>query len=372
MGGEVSKALVQGWDLTTLGSICSISGGSGFPRKYQGKTGLPILFIKVSDMNASGNETYIHTSANTVDRGLLKIMKAKTHKEGSVIFPKVGAALLTNKRRILVRDSAVDNNIMTVFPHQVDKGFLYQWFLTLDFGEYVQSGALPSVNQATVSDITIPLPPLPEQKKIAEILSSVDKAIQSTQALIDQTQKIKKGLLQQLLTKGIGHTKFKQTEIGEIPESWEVVNLEEIALVERGKFSIRPRNNPLYYGGDIPFVQTGDISKSNGVLKSFSQTLNDKGLQVSKMFPAQIILITIAANIGDVAMTTFPVACPDSLVAISPKNNINNLWLISFLQTKKEFLESKATQNAQKNINLQTLKPLRIPLPPDHEQQKMA
>lgn len=76
----------------------------------------------------------------------------------------------------------------------------------------------------------LPFPPLPEQKKIAAILSSVDEAIQATQAVIEQTRRVKEGLLQDLLTRGIGrggrpHTRFKQTEIGEIPESWEVQKL---------------------------------------------------------------------------------------------------------------------------------------------------
>jgi type I restriction enzyme S subunit len=82
--------------------------------------------------------------------------------------------------------------------------------------------------------IQFPLPPLPEQKKIADILSCVDEAIASTQAVIDQTRKVKQGLLQQLLTRGIGHTKFKESAIGKIPETWEVKPLQEIAIVQTG------------------------------------------------------------------------------------------------------------------------------------------
>ncbi|BAY65217.1 restriction modification system DNA specificity domain protein [Calothrix brevissima NIES-22] len=74
----------------------------------------------------------------------------------------------------------------------------------------------------------IPLPPLSEQKKIAEILSSVDEAIASTQAVIDQTRKVKQGLLQQLLTRGIGHTKFKESAIGQIPENWKLIELKQL------------------------------------------------------------------------------------------------------------------------------------------------
>ena len=76
----------------------------------------------------------------------------------------------------------------------------------------------------------VPLPPLREQKKIAAILSSVDEAIQATQAVIEQTRRVKEGLLQDLLTKGIGHTRFKQTEIGEIPEGWDLCSLSALLV----------------------------------------------------------------------------------------------------------------------------------------------
>ena len=157
-----------------------------------------------------------------------------------------------------------------------------------------------------------------------------------------------------------------------VPNGWEVRNLENLASVERGKFSARPRNDPKYYGGEIPFVQTGDIAGAKTYLKSYSQTLNEEGLKVSRLFPKDTILITIAANIGDVAITSFDVACPDSLVAIQPKEGTNVIWLYFYLETCQKELDGQATQNAQKNINLQVLRPLEVLTPPLPEQQKIA
>lgn len=128
-----------------------------------------------------------------------------------------------------------------------------------------------------------------------------------------------------------------------------------------------------YFGGNIPFVQTGDIGAANTYLTCYSQTLNEDGLKVSKLFPKNSILITIAANIGDTAITTFDVACPDSVVAIQPfKDKADYFWLKMVLETCKDDLDSKSTQNAQKNINLQVLKPLLIRTPPLPEQKKIA
>ncbi|WP_394144822.1 restriction endonuclease subunit S [Vibrio atypicus] len=157
-----------------------------------------------------------------------------------------------------------------------------------------------------------------------------------------------------------------------VPNGWSIKTLENLATVERGKFSARPRNDPKYYGGEIPFVQTGDIASAKTYLSSFSQTLNEDGLKVSRIFPKNSILITIAANIGDTAITSFDVACPDSLVGIQPKQGTDCFWLNSFLETCKDDLDGKATQNAQKNINLQVLKPLEILTPPLPEQRKIA
>lgn len=158
-----------------------------------------------------------------------------------------------------------------------------------------------------------------------------------------------------------------------IPDGWNFRALEDIADVKRGKFSVRPRNDPRYFGGATPFVQTGDVVSAQKYLTRFNQTLNDEGVAVSKVFPTGTILITIAANIGDTAITVFPVACPDSVVGIEPKaDHADAEWLNAILETKKADLEAQAPQNAQKNINLEVLKPLQVLTPPYPEQRQIA
>ena len=146
---------------------------------------------------------------------------------------------------------------------------------------------------------------------------------------------------------------YKQTEVGVIPEDWGVSPLGELALIERGKFSARPRNDPRYFGGDIPFIQTGDVSSSTGLINKFTQTLNIEGLAVSKLFPKETLFFTIAANIGDVGISDFEVACPDSLVAIKTKLFINKKWLFHELSNRKNSFKLLASPGAQLNINLE-------------------
>jgi type I restriction enzyme S subunit len=149
--------------------------------------------------------------------------------------------------------------------------------------------------------------------------------------------------------------------------------LGSICKIERGKFTARPRNDPKYYGGNIPFIQTGDVSNSNGVIKKHSQTLNELGLRVSKRFPAGTLFMTIAANIGDIAVTEFDTACPDSLVAILPSNAVHQSWLYHELKRNKLKFQVIASSNAQSNLNLEKITPFLIPLPPTlAEQQAIA
>ena len=132
---------------------------------------------------------------------------------------------------------------------------------------------------------------------------------------------------------------YKQTEVGVIPENWEVKPFQSLATIERGKFTARPRNDPKYYGGEIPFIQTGDVTNSRGWIKTYQQTLNPEGLKVSKLFPRGTLFFTIAANIGDVGFASFATACPDSLVSITPARGIDKHWLAHELGNRKPLFE---------------------------------
>jgi type I restriction enzyme S subunit len=117
-----------------------------------------------------------------------------------------------------------NNDVDKVFLlHLLSEGRTIQWATDNSAGT-----KMPRTSWKALGELKVYLPPLAEQRKIAEILSSVDEAIVATEAVIEQTRKVKEGLLQELLTKGIGHTRFKQTKIGEIPESWEVKRLGDV------------------------------------------------------------------------------------------------------------------------------------------------
>ncbi|WP_210708638.1 restriction endonuclease subunit S [Maribacter dokdonensis] len=158
----------------------------------------------------------------------------------------------------------------------------------------------------------------------------------------------------------------------EFDGEWKKKKLGEISKIERGKFSPRPRNNPIYYNGSIPFVQTSDVVNSKGKILSYSQTLNEKGLAVSKRFKKGSILITIAANIGYAGVLQIDMACPDSLIGLSCKENVYNYFLNYLLQIEQPKMDYLAVAAAQKNINIEFLKPYLFNIPSLPEQHKIA
>lgn len=161
------------------------------------------------------------------------------------------------------------------------------------------------------------------------------------------------------------------TQLLAIKSKYPAQKLENIAAINRGRFSHRPRNDPDFYDGNYPFIQTGDIvsaSEKYGNIK-YSQTLNEKGLKTSKLFSKNRILITIAANIGDTAILRYSACFPDSVVSIMPKNNLINLeYLHYYLKFIRNYLINLAPQSAQKNINLQQLSPILVAIPPKNIQ----
>ena len=146
-----------------------------------------------------------------------------------------------------------------------------------------------------------------------------------------------------------------------------VFKLSEVVNMKRGRFGHRPRNDPKFYNGEYPFIQTGDIVKASkkGGQIPYSQTLNELGLKTSRLFEEKAIIITIAANIGDTAILDYPACFPDSLIAMTPKeeDKLQLEYLNVYFKFLKNYLNDLAPQAAQKNINYQQLAPTPIVVP---------
>ena len=310
-----------------------------------------------------------------------KITKKALEETNLTVIPK-GSILVSTRAPVgyvaVLREEGAFNQgckgLVAKTTNEICSEF-YCYYL-LKMKHYLQSlsggSTFKELSKGMLERFYVPFLSFKEQLRIVEVLSVVDLAIQKTDEIIAKTERLKRGLMQTLLTKGIGHKKFKETPIGKIPKTWQVMRLKEVATVQRGKFAHRPRNDPRFYGGKIPFIQTGDIARASGIIKEYSQTLNEEGLKISKLFKKGTIVISIAGNIGDVGILGFDACFPDSVVGISVGNKINKLFLMYLLQYFKHELSGKAPRSTQKNINLQILESLKIPVPPLSEQEKIA
>lgn len=189
------------WPKFTLGDICTFKGGDGFRENLQGRSSGDFPFIKVSDLMLDGNKKHLVNAQNWVTKLELHQLRATLHPRGAVVFAKVGAALKLNRRRILTRPTAIDNNMMVAIPDldQINPDFLYFFLSIQDLGRFSQEGAVPSVNQRHLSLIPINLPPLSEQHKITDILKTWDEAIEKLAALYATKARQLKGLTTRLI-----------------------------------------------------------------------------------------------------------------------------------------------------------------------------
>jgi type I restriction enzyme S subunit len=261
--------------------------------------------------------------------------------------------------------------------------------------------SIPQLTVPTVRTLSIPLPPLPEQRaivaKIEELFSDLENGKQQLLTAQEQLKVYRQSLLKAAfegrLTKRLNcdeddlndeHDSKKKPGLqnhdnqanhinhssDNLPKGWKVESLKGICEINRGKSKHRPRNDPSLYGGKYPFIQTGDIRNANGgYISTYSQTYSEKGLQQSKLWPKGTLCITIAANIGETAILKFEACFPDSVVGLVCNESIILIkYLNYFFISHKSKLEELAPATAQKNINVDILEKVSVPYPLLEEQ----
>lgn len=159
------------WATIPLHKVASLESGFGFPRDYQGDEEQEFPFFRVSDMNIPGNEVFMENHSNTVSASILKELGARAFPAGTVIFPKIGAAIATEKKRILTKPATYDNNVMGAVPRPgTNPKFLYFWFLRLKLAEQANPGHVPSIRKSVMEEIPFPVVTPSEQGRIVELL----------------------------------------------------------------------------------------------------------------------------------------------------------------------------------------------------------
>ncbi len=235
-----------------------------------------------------------------------------------------------------------------------------------------QGSTIKGIIREGLGSIKIPLPPVAEQEKIAEILSTVDGALEKVDALITRTERFKKGLMQELLTKGIGHERFKDSEVGRIPEEWEVVRLGDIGEVCTGKTP--STSNDAYWNGKIQFITPGDILDTKYVYNTKRHVTSEGANQVGKILPKDTVLtVCIGSTIGKTAVTHTKCITNQQINAVICKYDFANSHYVYYaLSFREKLLKSYSGVAAVPIIKKSLFECFKLPLPPLPEQQKIA
>lgn len=267
--------------------------------------------------------------------------------------------IMLSKRGFLSSTMAV----LTPDERYFQKRFFF-YFLKSKESEFKKAAngtTIPHLDQEIVFETRYHIPEISEQESITNYLDTQSEKINRFI--------IKKERFIELLKEQKNITVFSLIHLEGIKNNYPQRRIKSFSKILRGKFSHRPRNDERLYDGQYPFIQTGEVSQANKYIIKYRQTLNELGYSVSKEFPKGTLCLTIAANVGDVAILDFSACFPDSIVGIVPNTEVDLDFLYYALKSLKTKLISEATLTTQYNLNVERIGPIRIPLP-DIENQK--
>ena len=297
------------WPHVPLGDVCVVQSGSGFPKEYQGKTNEQFPFLKVSDMNLPGNHIYITEWNNSVSSISLQKLKAKIAPSGSIIFPKIGAAIATNKKRILTKPSVFDNNVMGLIPKEnILSKFLYYVLLSIDLSDWASDSSLPSIRKSTIELFTIPLPPLEVQQEIVDEIEGYQKVIDGARQVVENY-------------KPVIH----------IDPAWPLVKLGEVFINSRE--TLEPNKET----GPIKYLSLANIESGSGKIIGDLDTEISDIKSTKKIYqPGDILYGKLRPNLNKVYLSDHKGICSTDILVLRKANeNVVPAFFLSILLSKE-------------------------------------
>lgn len=372
--------LPSGWETKNLGDCCRISGRIGF----RGYTVDDIVSkgqgaISFSPSNISNNkltykkctylswEKYEESPEIKIENGDILLVKTGSTFGKTAFVENLPEPATLNPQVVVLKDITVENKFLAYL-------MAYDT-IQRQINTFVVGGAMPTLSQRAVASFVVPLPKCQdEQKKIAEILTSVDKVIELTEIEIEKLKNLKKGMMQDLLTKGIGHTKFKDSPIGKIPESWEVETIGTVGEKFVGG-GTPPREVKEYYNGDIPWLTVKDLAENDFYKSTSEEKITKKAIKdsSSNLIEEKNIIVSTRMGLGRGVINTCPMAINQDMRAIYlKKDKITNEFFLQWYKANSEKVIGLGSGSTVKGITLDLLKGINIFLPPINEQNKIV
>jgi len=354
----------------SLSEVCRVEAGAGFPLEYQGLKNQEFPFFKVGDMNSEGNEKEMHVFGHSISEETRKKLGAIAFPAGTIVFPKIGAAIATNKKRILVKPSCVDNNVMALIPSEnLLSDYLFYLLQKKDLSEFANTGNPPSIRQTTIEEWVIPLPPLPEQRRIADLLSRADRL----RRLRRVGDTLSASLLQSVFLEMFGEPKAN-------PKGWYYFELDKLKLyISDGNYSSKYPRADEFVSKGIPFIRANNLKNHTVIWDDMRFITPEKHEYLQKgHIRTDDLLITTRGNIGLVGLV--PSDFDDAninaqLVLIRCKGTKLNprylLWVLEMPSIREQF-DYLQTGTALQQLPVGNLIQLEIPVPPLSEQEQFA
>ena len=342
-----------------LDEIADVVAGDPAPQDPEAFAPDGPLFVRMQDVGSHHLNSALSASKDRLNSDWLAKRRLRLFPKDSILIPKSGASVNLNHRAKLATDAYVVSHLAIVIPNRakVDPDYLFWWSVRYDPRDQVQVTSLPSLKLSTLKEAEVSLPLLDEQRWIADILNRASRIGH----LRSQANRHLREFTSALFVKMFG-------DPVENPMAWHSYKMGNLGTLDRGRSKHRPRNASHLYGGNYPFIQTGDIATSGGFITEYTQTYSEAGLYQSRIWPAGTLCITIAANIGMTGVLDFDACFPDSVVGFLPNNRVTVEYIQTSLDLMQNRIEKQASQSAQRNINLKILRELEIPVAPFHLQ----
>ena len=363
------------WDVVKLHEVGEIFTGKTPPTSNSKYWNGEIPFITPGDMDEE--KKYVRYTKRYVTLEGAEYV-GRILPKNSILVVCIGSTI--GKTAMTSQESVTNQQINSILPRNGnDPHFIY--YAVSHRSKVLRSmagaAAVPIIRKTLFETLQIPLPPLEEQKKIAEILSTVDKAVETVDQAIKQAERLKKGLVQELLTNGIEHKEFKETEIGRIPKEWKVVKIRELFIVETGT-TPSTKVREYWEKGEVEWYTPTDLSKLNGriFIKESERKITKKAVRDAHLsvIPKGSILISTRAPVGYVAILQKEGAFSQGCKGLVPKGEqeIFTPFYAYYLLSRRSLLESLSGGSTFRELSKKSLEDLAVPLPPLEEQKKIA
>lgn len=351
-GIEWIGEIPEGWELTKVKRIFDIGRGRVISQQELTSVGYPVYSSQTKNNGCLG---YI----STYDFDKSQLTWTTDGVNAGTVFLREGKHNCTNVCGTLAPKN--DTNDLRYLKYALE--YIAFYHKRADINGF-------KIMNNEMAEIELLLPPLFEQQNIANYLdfkcSQTQSILEQSLFSIEEYKKLKQAVITHAVTKGVrGEREMKDSGvewIGEIPKEWVCEKIKYATSISRGLFNHRPRNDERYYNGKYPFIQTGDVANATKYIVSYSQTLNELGKSVSKDFPKGTLTMTIAANVGDVAILNFDAYFPDSVVGFVPNKNIRTLYLFYVFSAMKDEFIRTAIKSTQLNLNIDRVKETFIPV----------